>query len=220
MSFWDSHFTREARGGSRPPTGEVAAVLLAAGQARRFGSHKLLASFRGRPLLGHVLEVAGHARTLGVVSDVVTVVAAGDTVLDELAHRAAARTVVNETPDLGLSSSLACGLAALGDRTGAALVLLADQPLVRLEVLAMLIAGWRAGLGALVRPRYTDTPDAPGHPVLADRSLWPLAATLAGDRGFGSVLPPGAPGVALIEVAGRNPDVDTPDDLATLEGST
>jgi CTP:molybdopterin cytidylyltransferase MocA len=47
----------------------------------------------------------------------------------------------------------------------------------------------------------------------------PLAAALEGDRGLGSLFPPGAAGVALIDVAGRNPDVDTPDDLTTLEGS-
>lgn len=198
----------------------MAAVVLAAGRARRFGGQKLLAPFQGRPLALHALEVLDRARRLGVVSEVVTVVAAGDAALAELARGAGGRTVVNDAPDRGLSSSLGCGLASLGERTGAALVLLADQPLVRLEVLATLVAGWREGLGQVIRPRYADMPDEPGHPVLADRSLWPLAAGLAGDSGFGSVLPPGAPGVALIEVAGRNPDIDTPDDLTTLERSS
>jgi hypothetical protein len=31
---------------------------------------------------------------------------------------------------------------------------------------------------------------------------------------------PGSPEVALIDVAGRNPDVDTPAELDTLEGSS
>jgi len=44
-------------------------------------------------------------------------------------------------------------------------------------------------------------------------------AWLEGDAGLGTLLPAGAAGVALIDVAGRNPDVDTPADLHFLEGS-
>jgi CTP:molybdopterin cytidylyltransferase MocA len=127
---------------------------------------------------------------------------------------------LNDAPDRGLSGSLRRGLAALGADAGAAIVLLADQPLVRQDVVAALVGGWRAGLGVVLRPRYAGAPDEPGHPVLLDRVVWPLAAALEGDRGLGSLFPPGAAGVALIDVAGRNPDVDTPDDLTTLEGSS
>ena len=62
--------------------------------------------------------------------------------------------------------------------------------------------------------------DFGGHPVLLDRSVWPLADRLRGDAGFGALRPPGSAGVALIDVAGRNPDVDTPADLDTLQGSS
>jgi molybdenum cofactor cytidylyltransferase len=198
----------------------VAAVVLAAGRARRFGAAKLLAPFRGRPLAAHAFDVVGRARSGRVVEDAVVVVAPGDDAVAGIARRSGVRTIVNEAPDRGLSSSLRRGLAALGADAGAAIVLLADQPLVRPDVLAALVAGWRAGLGVLIRPRYEATPDEPGHPVLLDRSVWPLAGELEGDRGLGDLFPPGRAGVALIDVAGRNPDVDTPDDLITLEGSS
>jgi molybdenum cofactor cytidylyltransferase len=198
--------------------------VLAAGGARRFGGAKLMAPLHGRPLAAHVLDTVFRARATGVVDDAVVVTAAGDAALADLVGGSAggswARVVPNDAPDRGLSSSLRLGLASLGADAGAAIVLLADQPLVRLEVLAVLVAAWRQGLGGLVRPRYAEAPEEPGHPVLADRSLWPLAEMLTGDIGFGGVLPPGSPGVAVIEVAGRNPDVDTPDDLTTLEGSS
>ena len=198
----------------------MAAVVLAAGRARRFGAAKLLAPFRGRPLAAHSFGVAREARAAGVVHDAIVVAAAGDAALAELARREGLRTVVNDAPDLGLSGSLRCGLAALGEETGAVVVLLADQPLVRVEVLAQLAAAWRRGLGVLLRPRYAEAPHEPGHPVLVDRSLWPLADTLTGEGGFGSLLPSGSTGAAVIDVAGRNPDIDTPDDLTTLEGSS
>jgi CTP:molybdopterin cytidylyltransferase MocA len=86
--------------------------------------------------------------------------------------------------------------------------------------LAVLVAAWHEHLGVLIRPRYAASPEEPGHPVLLDRSVWPLAERLEGDVGVGRLLPLGAPGVALIDVAGSNPDVDTPTDLHLLEGRT
>jgi len=195
-------------------------VVLAAGPARRFGGAKLLAPLHGRPVVAHVLEVVRQARAAGIVADARAVVAADDDPVAALARAAGAATVVNDAPARGLSSSLRCGLAALGPDAGAAFVLLGDQPLVRLDVLAALVAAWRDGRGVLVRPRYAEAYVEPGHPVLLDRSVWPLAERLEGDTGLGLLLPPGSPGVALIDVAGRNPDVDTPADLHTLEGST
>lgn len=196
----------------------MAAVILAAGGGRRFGGAKLLAPLRGRPLVAYVLDVVGRARGAGLLAEARIVVAPGDDAVAALARDAGVAPVVNEAPDRGLASSLRCGLAALP--TGAAIVLLGDQPLVRLDVLAVLVAAWHERLGVLIRPRYAAAPDEPGHPVLLDRSVWPLADRLEGDRGVGALLDPGADGVALIDVAGRNPDVDTPADLHTLEGSS
>jgi molybdenum cofactor cytidylyltransferase len=196
----------------------VAALVLAAGGGRRFGGAKLLAPLRGRPVLAHVLEVVQRARAAGIVTAARIVVARDDAGVADLAARAGVETVANPEPERGLASSLRLGLAAFEHDAAAALVLLADQPLVRLETLAALTAAWRDQRAVLVRPRYADAPGEPGHPVLADRSLWPLADRLAGDAGFGAVLPPGSPGVVLIDLAGGNPDVDTPADLHTLEG--
>jgi molybdenum cofactor cytidylyltransferase len=195
----------------------VAGLILAAGGARRFGGGKLVAPLRGRPLAAHALDVAARARATGLLSDLRMVVAPGDNALAALARQARADLVVNDAPERGLSSSLRCGLAALGD-AGAALVFLADQPLVRLDVVAILVAGWHERLGVLIRPRYADGPVDPGHPVLLDRSVWALADRLEGDTGPGRQLTAGMPGVAVVDVEGRNPDVDTLADLHLLEG--
>jgi CTP:molybdopterin cytidylyltransferase MocA len=194
----------------------VAGLILAAGGSRRFGGSKLQAPFRGRPLVSYALDVAGRARAAGLLSDLTIVTAAGDPAVAGLAQAAGAVPVVNPSPERGLSSSLRLGLAALDAE--AALVLLADQPLVRLDVVAVLVAAWHERLGVLIRPRYARSPDEPGHPVLLDRSLWPLADQLEGEAGLGRLLPIGARGVAIIEVPGSNPDVDTPPDLHQLEG--
>jgi CTP:molybdopterin cytidylyltransferase MocA len=196
----------------------VAGLILAAGGSRRFGRPKLLAPLRGRPLISYALNVAGRARATGLLSDLRVVVAAGDHSVEALARDVGAVPVVNPSPERGLSGSLRLGLAAL--EADAALVLLADQPLVSLDVVAVLVAAWHERLGVLIRPRYAQSPDEPGHPVLVARSLWPSTDQLEGDVGVGRLLPAGADGVALIDVPGSNPDVDTPADLHLLEGPT
>jgi molybdenum cofactor cytidylyltransferase len=201
----------------RQPAG-VAGLILAAGLGRRFGGAKLVAPLRGRPLASYALDVAGRGRAAGLLSDLRIVVGPGDEALARLARDGGAELLVNPSPGSGLSSSLRLGLGALD--AGAALVLLADQPLVRLDVVAVLVAAWHERLGLLIRPRYARSPDEPGHPVLLDRSLWPLADRLEGDVGIGRLLDPGAPGAAFIDVPGSNPDVDTPADLHLLEGPT
>lgn len=197
----------------------MGALVLAAGSGRRFGGAKLLAPFRGRPLLGHVLELAGRARAGGLVSAACVVIAGGDDAAADMVEAAGHTRVGNPAPQRGLSSSLRLGLASLPAGIDAALVLLGDQPMVRLQVLEALITAWRAGTGVMIRPRYAEASAEPGHPVLADRSIWSLADRLQGEAGFGAALPVGARGVTLIDVAGGNPDVDTPADLHTLEGS-
>jgi molybdenum cofactor cytidylyltransferase len=200
---------------------EVGGVVLASGRASRFGSAKLQALFRGKPLLAHVLETVARARSAGDLLAASAVVPADDAGLVAIARGAGIDTLLNPEPDAGLAESLRIGLRGLGqdEKIGAALVFLGDQPLVRLDVIRALVAAWRQGQGTLVRPRYSAAPDSPGHPVLVDRSLWTAAERLQDDAGFGSLFPPGSRAFSVLDVNGSNPDIDTPTDLHLLEGS-
>jgi molybdenum cofactor cytidylyltransferase len=197
----------------------VAGVVLAAGLSRRFGGPKLLAAFGGRPILSHVLDAVSAARGLGLLAGAHVVAAAGDAAVAQLARDAGATVVANPEPAQGLSGSLRLGLSALPADIQAALILLGDQPLVRLEVIGALVDVWRDGIATVVRPRYAQAPDAPGHPVLLDRGMWHLADHLEGDSGFAVLFPRGAAGVIVLEVPGLNPDVNTPAELLSLEDS-
>jgi molybdenum cofactor cytidylyltransferase len=143
-----------------------------------------------------------------------------------LVEEAGLEPIINDAPNLGLSRSLQLGLAALESRragephVGAALVFLADQPLVRVEVVKAVISAWRAGTGAIVRPRYEARPDVPGHPVLLDRSIWPLVHRLEGDHGFAGLADSTSIPAITLTVAGDNPDVDTQADLHAIEESS
>jgi molybdenum cofactor cytidylyltransferase len=120
----------------------------------------------------------------------------------------------NPRTDLGLTESLRTGLAALDPATTEwALIVLGDQPLLRRDVVAALVAA-ADDAHDLLRPVYADAPEAPGHPVLVHRRLWPRAEFLRGDQGFGSVVAPER--IRLVPVPGSNPDVDTRADLLRL----
>ena len=128
-----------------------------------------------------------------------------------------------EAPDAerGIAHSLRAGFAALERSVppgrAAAVVVLADQPDTDPVVIDGLVARWRATGAGAVRPRYSGEPDVPGHPVLIDRSMWPLVQQLEGDEGLGAVLRSGQVAVELVPVDGRNPDIDTRADLAARD---
>jgi molybdenum cofactor cytidylyltransferase len=165
--------------------------------------------------------VVKAARARGILAGAEVVIRAGDEHSLRLTEASGFHPVVNHAPPLGLSHSLRIGIESLEERrpieVGAALIFLADQPLVQLGVVEKLVAEWRSGSGKLVRPRYHDEADVPGHPVLLDRSVWPLMQHLSGDRGLAGLLDIISQPIVILDVPGDNPDVDTPADLQALE---
>jgi molybdenum cofactor cytidylyltransferase len=154
----------------------------------------------------------------GLLGPAWVVTAAGDEAAGSLARWAGLTVVPNDRPEEGISRSIRLGLSAVSGSAesagvGAVLLLLGDQPLVRVETMRRLIEAWRSEQGPVVRPRYLDGPDGPGHPILLDRSVWLLAERITGDAGLAAVLPP----PVLIDVSGANPDVDTRADLQLLK---
>ncbi len=197
----------------------VWALVLAAGEGRRFGGAKLLAPLRGRPVLAHVLKHVSRALKCGLLGGAIVVVPANDDRLTTLVLQAGGNPLPNDDPAAGLSRSLKLGLAALGDlpNVQAAIIILGDQPGLRLEVLELLMSTWRASGGPVIRPRYAEQPEEPGHPVLLDRSLWTHAGTLQGDIGLGLLVRSHPEWVITLDVPGHNLDIDTQADLAAFE---
>jgi molybdenum cofactor cytidylyltransferase len=196
------------------------ALLLAAGSSTRFGGHKLLALWRGRALLSHVIGTITALRDRGVVSGVTAVVKDGDERVAALLRQAGVRVIWNAHDERGMAGSLQLGLRALATLTPqpeAALIFLADQPAAPAEAAEEVVRAWELGGSAVIRPRYAAAPDEPGHPVLLDRDAWGLAERLTGDEGLGRALARSPELVVHVDVDGVNPDVDTPADLSRLD---
>lgn len=182
----------------------VAAVVLAAGRATRFGAPKQVAVRGGEPLVRAVVGAA----LAGDADEVVVVVGhAAAEVRAALPADGRVRVVDNPRYGEGQSTSLAIGLGALGPDVSVAVVLLADEPDVAGAAVAAVAAACPPDGAA--RARYDD---GPGHPVALARPLWQRVAGVTGDRGARDVL--AEVGVVDVPVAGSRPrDIDHPADL-------
>jgi len=140
----------------------IAAVVLAAGEGSRFGGPKQ------ERLLPHVLRrLRGTA-----VEDVVVVLGA---------HRFAvegARVVTCEDWTQGPGASLRAGLGALARETEAAVIVLADGPLLSPAAVDRVVDAWRAGTGTVADP-YVHALTASGTVQLVGVAGIALAGTLS-----------------------------------------
>ena len=208
----------------------VVAVELAAGGGSRFGGGKLVALLDGRPLVAHAATAAlacgipDLVVVLGAQAAEVEAALVADGTLPLPGERspvtrptATVTTVVNEDWASGIASSVARGLhaaAAAAPGAEAALILLGDQPRVDPGTIARLLAVGVDDARPFAVARAED--GSGGNPVLVDRSAWARADGLTGDRGFGPFLTVHPELVTFVEPVSANPDVDTPEDLATL----
>ena len=163
--------------------GRVGAVVLAAGEAKRFGALKQVLPWHGVPLVAHVADQALRCPDVDCVG--VTAGAGAEQVRLAMAGRNISVIPVPDWQD-GQSRSVKAGLQALAPRSplhsphSAVLFLLADQPGVSPELLSALIQRHRETLAPIVAPRYNGQR---GNPVLFDAATFPEFAQLEGDIG-------------------------------------
>jgi len=183
----------------------ITGIVLAAGTSSRLGRPKQLLDLAGRPVLRHVVDAA-----LASPLDEVLVVLghlAGEIGL-AVPSTGRVRTVVNDRYALGQSTSLAAGLEAAGPGSEAAVVMLGDQPGIRPEAVAAVVAAFESEGAAVVQASYGGRP---AHPTLLGREVWArLLQELEGDQGARHLLERHPEWRSLVEVGGDAPlDIDT-----------
>lgn len=187
----------------------IAAIVLAAGFARRMGRQKLLLQLQGKPVVCWAVE-----RLLPHVEDVIVVTGQDDAPVREALAGLAVRFVVNPSPQSGQGSSIAVGAGALKPWTRAALIALGDQPRISETVVPRLLEAFARSGKAIVAPVYRGTQ---GTPVLFASEVFPELRALTGDTGARAVVQARPERVESVPIdAPMPPDVDTPEDYARL----
>ena len=179
----------------------IAAVVLAAGGGTRFTglTHKLLADFRGKPVVQWAVEHAAEAQ----IGDVIVVTGAVD-----LRPVLPADVIVLDNPQWQQGQATSLQAAVRHARRGGydtIVVGLGDQPLVP-------AATWQAIAGS-DGPLVSAVLD--GHrspPVRIDQELWPLLPT-AGDEGARALIRSRPDLLREIACPGHGLDIDTLEDL-------
>jgi molybdenum cofactor cytidylyltransferase len=195
---------------------KIAAVILAAGRSSRFeGGLKLLADFRRKPLIHHVVHVIDCPE----IADIYLVTAQEGGKIIAAAGPGRWKSVVNLHAANGLSSSIKAGLSALDESIDGALIALADMPGITPDLIKRLCTAFAASNGtAIVFPQAPD--GRQGNPVLWPRNFFPDLMALSGDVGGKPVLArhPERQCPVALETAEALSDIDTRDDLAHMVG--
>ncbi len=190
-----------------PP--RIFAVVLAAGESRRFGDTKQLATVDGDAL------VARAARRAATASGDRSVLVAGHDARRVIAAAGdyCRFLLVNDRYGEGMGTSVALAASALSDVADALLIVLADQPLVTAEHLGTLIDRWSGNDDEIVASRFDGVV---GPPLLLPGKTFEDLRSLAGDQGARALLNDDRFRLTPIDFAAAAVDVDTPEDLANL----
>jgi len=154
-------------------------ILLAAGSASRFGSHKLLYPLPNGTPIG--IAAARHLKQ--GIEPVVAVVRPDDARLTDLLHAEGITTIASKHAELGISASLVSAINATKDADGW-LIALADMPWIKPQTIKMITNMLKHGAD-LVAPYYDGLR---GHPLGISRRFLPDLLSLTGDKGASDLL--------------------------------
>ncbi len=190
-----------------------AAVLLAAGQGRRFGGAKQLAEIDGVPMARRSVKIVLNTE----VGEVVVVGGYQADQLRRVLQGLPITFVENSDWAEGLASSVRAGLGALDPGVEAVLFCLGDQPLLQSSTVDLLLRSHRDHPESIIVPVFEGSR---GNPVLFPRKFFAELSALKGDVGGRQVAARWPE--AVVEITVNDPgilvDVDRPEDLATLTG--
>ncbi len=185
-------------------------ILMAAGAGRRFGSNKLLAPYRGKPLYARALDAVPAEKLRATI-----VVSGSGEILAE-AERRGFFAVKNDRPEEGVSRTIRMGLErarALG--ADAAMFMVADQPRLTRESVLALVDAFEKDPHVI---RALGNGQRRGNPAIFPGRFFDELCALAGDSGGSEVIRRHEDALALHQVAdpGELADVDGAEELKQL----
>jgi molybdenum cofactor cytidylyltransferase len=188
----------------------IAGVILAAGESRRFGGPKLLVDWNGEPLIRDIIRRALDTR----LSRIIVVTGAYPEDISGAIAKLPVTRIHNPGWREGQSSSIRIVINELRADINGVIFILADQPHLSIDLIQALLATHSVTLAPIIAP-IVDTQR--GNPVLFDRSTFSELLTLTGNQGGREVFDQFS--IQFIEWNDPNilVDIDTLDDYLRLK---
>lgn len=186
----------------------IGCLIMAAGNAARFGENKLSKRLGGRTLIERALDSVPNAlfARLMVVTQYPEV--------EWLALTHGFEVVKNEHPDWGASHTICLGTEAMRE-CDAILYMVADQPLLTRTTVSRIVEVWRKNTGKIVGAGHDGVR---GNPNIFPARFFPALLQLSGDRGGNQIIRQHEEEFLLVDVPPRElRDCDTPEALRELE---
>lgn len=182
-------------------------VIMAAGNARRFGANKLAAKVDGKSLIRRTMEAIPAEQFHSVT--VVTQYPEIEALADEFGFAC----IKNEHPDWGISHTISLGLTPLS-HLDAVMFQVSDQPMLQKGSVNAMLNYYREHIDKIVGLSHDGVR---GNPCIFPARFFPELMALQEDYGGNTVIRRHEEDLLLYEVAGEELfDVDTPEQLKKL----
>ena len=191
------------------PNGKrIGCLLMAADSSTQFASNRLMADFRGKPLICHALEAVpkGWLSRVAVVTQ--------HPPIGELARAYGFEVIKNDHPEWGASYTVRLGTQAMHE-CNAIVYMVADQPLLDDASVERVIETWCGHPCNIVAAAHDGVP---GNPCIFPREYYGELESLQGNIGGKAVIHKNKEKLLPLEVAPEELiDCDTPQSLQELE---
>ena len=185
----------------------IGCLVMAAGNASRFGANKLAAELDGRTLIERALDAVPKGMFAAVC------VASQYEGIEELAGKYGFAAIHNAHPDWGLSYTIRLGTQAMRACDGI-LYLVADQPLLRRDSVQRIAEAWLRTPEKIAGASHEGRR---GNPNLFPARFFPELLALEGDCGGNLVIKRHTEDYLPVELAPEElRDCDTPQELDAL----
>lgn len=189
-------------------TGQIGAVILAAGRSRRMGRPKLVLPWGDRTVIEQVVKTLNQAG----VDDILLVTGSSRELIEEALARYRVSFTYNEKYETHeMLTSLQTGINASYPELCALLVVLGDQPAIQTYVVESIVEKYYQQPAKLIIPSYQMRR---GHPWLIDKCLWGELLALPAENTLRDFLAAHSHDITYVSVDTPTilSDMDTPDD--------
>lgn len=160
------------------------AVILAAGNSKRFDGNKLLHEIKGKPMYRYILEHLQVLQCQGLIDQVVLVTQYEEIITYVVTQMPTFQVVRNDVPEMGISHSVALGIRKIRDGQGlherACMFAVSDQPNMSLPSLLGFIKAYEANHQGIAICGHGNRM---GNPVIFHEKYYNELENMEGDKG-------------------------------------